>query len=222
MRLLQPWTRLKDQPTTWKTGETHWVAKRGYKVEVLQHPELQSVHAILQLKCIVAIARHHLNMDLLNAVGIASGVVQFAGHGFRLITDLHELYKCPSGQKSEYIELSIISQDLSHLANAIKAKFNGDQEPGEKTFIRLHGECMETNDELQDILNKLKLQGTTKIKLVADGLRVAFGQIAAAGDIEKLADRLSQIREQMNVALMYLLLSVTPPFYNIWHVLCKN
>lgn len=40
---------------------------------------------------------------------------------------------------------------------------------------------------------------------------ITLRQVTTAGDIEKLADRLSGIRQQMDVALLYLLLSVVPP-----------
>ncbi|PNP58257.1 hypothetical protein THARTR1_01772 [Trichoderma harzianum] len=145
-------------------------------------------------------------MDPVNAVGIAAAVVQFADFGFRLIYSAYELYKSPSGQRSEYIDLSVVSQDLVRLANAIRAKLDESQGPGGEVFIRLYRECKSTNSELQSILKKLRVRGSGKIELAADGLRVAFRQVAAAGDIEKLADRLSQIRQQMNVGLLYLLL----------------
>ncbi|QYS92888.1 NACHT domain-containing protein [Trichoderma simmonsii] len=146
-------------------------------------------------------------MDPVNAVGIAAAVVQFADFGFRLINSAYELYNSPSGQRSEYIELSAVSQDLSSLADAIRAKLDENQGSVGEVFTRLHRQCKSTNDELQSILSKLKVKaGSNKIELAADGLRVAFRQVAAAGDIDKLANRLNQIREQMNVGLVYLLL----------------
>ncbi|PTB60142.1 hypothetical protein M431DRAFT_502264 [Trichoderma harzianum CBS 226.95] len=146
-------------------------------------------------------------MDPVNAVGIAAAVVQFADFGFRLVKSAWELYKSPSGQASEYIELSAVSQDLSSLADAVKAKLDESQGSIGEVFTRLYRECKATNDELQSILSNLRVKaGSNKIELAADGLRVAFRQVAAAGDIEKLADRLSQIRQQMDVGLLYLLL----------------
>ncbi|KAK4070987.1 uncharacterized protein Triagg1_6354 [Trichoderma aggressivum f. europaeum] len=135
-----------------------------------------------------------------------AAVVQFADFGFCLVYSAWELYKSPSGQQSGYIDLSVVSQDLLSLANAIRAKLDESQESGGEVFVRLYRECKSTNNELQSILKKLKVRGSSKIELAADGLRVAFRQVAAAGDIEKLADRLSQIRQQMNVGLLYLLL----------------
>ncbi len=162
-------------------------------------------------------------MDPLSALAVAAAVVQFADFGFRLIRSAHELYKSPSGQSSEYVELFTISQDLTRLANAVKTKLGENQGSAGEVFLRLCQECASTNDELQGMLDKLKAQGSTKIARAADGCMVAFRQVAAAGDIEKLADRLGQIRQQMNVTLLYLLLSVNiPPFFDIRHVTCNG
>ena len=149
-------------------------------------------------------------MDPLSAFSTAAAVVQFVDFGYRLVKGAHELYTSPVGQKSEYIELSVVSQDLSNLADAVKAKLGENAGPPEEV-LRICRECASTNDELQQILRKLKAQGDTKFALAADSWRVALRQATTAGDIEKLADRLSQIREQMNVALLYLLLSVVSP-----------
>ncbi|KAL5088952.1 hypothetical protein Trisim1_006098 [Trichoderma cf. simile WF8] len=145
-------------------------------------------------------------MDPANAVGIAAAVVQFADFGFRLVKSAHELSKSPSGQAPEYINLSEVSDDLSRLADAIGAKINNIQGPAGDVFLRLRDRCKSTNDDLQSILNRLKAQGTTKIELAADGLRVAFRQVAAAGEIERLANLLNQIRQEMNMAMLYMLL----------------
>ncbi|KAH6845792.1 hypothetical protein B0I37DRAFT_381153 [Chaetomium sp. MPI-CAGE-AT-0009] len=144
-------------------------------------------------------------MDPLTALSTAAAVVQFADFGFRLVKSAHELYTSPAGQKSEYIQLSIVSHDLSRLADAVKAKLGGNETaPGE--ILRLCRECALTNDELQGMLGKLKARGDTKLALAADSWRVTIRQVATAGDIEKLANRLSEIRQQMNMALLYLLL----------------
>ncbi|EHK22896.1 uncharacterized protein TRIVIDRAFT_149971, partial [Trichoderma virens Gv29-8] len=84
-------------------------------------------------------------------------------------------------------------------------KFDENQGLAGEIFLRLHDECQTTNDELKRILDRLKARGSTKIALAADGLKVAFRQVAAAGDIEKLAHRLDRIRQQINVGLLHTL-----------------
>lgn len=189
--------------------------------EVLQHLEASSCShktatALKFLLRVLTIARDPWDMDPLSALAIAAAVVQFADFGFRLLKSAHELYKSPSGQRSDYIELSIVSQDLSRLADAVRAKLGEHAGLAGEVFLRLCGDCASTKDELQNMLDKLRAQGCTKIALAADSWRVTFRQVAAAGDVKKLAHRLDQIRQQMNVTLLYLLLSAHPqPFSDI-------
>ncbi|EHK40223.1 hypothetical protein TRIATDRAFT_41622, partial [Trichoderma atroviride IMI 206040] len=155
---------------------------------------------------ILTIARNRSDMDAVSALGVAAAVVQFADFGYRLIKRAHELYKSPTGQYLEHIELSVVSQDLLRLADDIGAKLGENKGSAAEIYVRLHGECMSTNDELQSILSKLEAKGSTKIKLAADIIRAMFREVAAASDIEKLANRLGEIRQQMNVAMLYMLL----------------
>ncbi|KAK3299633.1 uncharacterized protein B0H64DRAFT_102915 [Chaetomium fimeti] len=144
-------------------------------------------------------------MDPLTALSTAAAVVQFADFGYRLVKNAHELYTSPQGQKSKHIELSIVSHDLSRLADAVEAKLGDNEGPGGEV-LRLCRECASTNHELQEILGKLKARGKTKVALAVDSWRVTLKQVATADNIEKLANRLNLIRQQMNVALLYLLL----------------
>ncbi|UKZ65081.1 uncharacterized protein TrAtP1_006283 [Trichoderma atroviride] len=120
-------------------------------------------------------------MDAVSALGVAAAVVQFADFGYRLIKRAHELYKSPTGQYLEHIELSVVSQDLLRLADDIGAKLGENKGSAAEIYVRLHGES-------------------------ADIIRAMFREVAAASDIEKLANRLGEIRQQMNVAMLYMLL----------------
>ncbi|KAK3305673.1 uncharacterized protein B0T15DRAFT_556009 [Chaetomium strumarium] len=133
--------------------------------------------------------------DPLSALSVAAAVVQFADFGFRLLKSTRELYKSPSGQKAAHIELSVVSQNLSRLAAFVEAKIEENAGPSAQVFLGLCRECASTNDELQEILSKVEARGSTNVMLAAD----------TAGDIERLANRLASIRQQMNSALLYLL-----------------
>jgi hypothetical protein len=143
-------------------------------------------------------------MDPLSALSVAAAVVQFADFGSRLVKNVVELYQ--SGQKRDHVELSVVSQDLSRLAASVESKIAGNRSVAGEVFLRLVGECAAVNDELQAILEKLKARGDTKIALAADSWMVALRQVVAAKDIENLVRRLGEVRQQMNVALLYLLL----------------
>lgn len=158
-------------------------------------------------------------MDPVSALGIAAAVVQFADFGSRFIKSAHELYKSPTGQAPEYINLSNVSKNLLHLADTVKAKLDKYEGPTVASFDYVYRECKSTNDELQRILNELKVRGSTTIEVAADALRVAFQQVIRAGDIEGLENRLDNIRQEVNVAMLYMLLLVIPhpsPTSDMW------
>ncbi|KAK4234592.1 hypothetical protein C8A03DRAFT_37625 [Achaetomium macrosporum] len=150
-------------------------------------------------------------MEPLSALSVAAAVVQFADFGCQLVKSAHELYNSQPSQKSECIEFSIVSRELSRLAASVGTKLGDNIGRSAEVFVYIWRACASTIDELQGMLSKLKALGSIKVSLAADSWKVALRQVTAAGDIERLASRLAQIREWMNSALLYLLLSVFLP-----------
>ncbi|KAL7916601.1 hypothetical protein GGI35DRAFT_46747 [Trichoderma velutinum] len=150
-------------------------------------------------------------MDPVSAIGIAAAVVQFADFGFRFIKSALELSKSPSSQPPRWVNLSEVAKDLLRLLNAVKAKSDENKGPAVEIFENLKARCASINKELQEMLGILTVhedvvQGSTKIELTLDRLRVAYHQVRFAGEIEQLANRLVDIRQEMNVAMLYMLL----------------
>ncbi|KAK3375813.1 hypothetical protein B0T24DRAFT_617096 [Lasiosphaeria ovina] len=162
-------------------------------------------------------------MDPLTALSVAAAVVQFADFGCRLLRRAYEIYESPKNQSAKNIELSTVSRDLAHLVQDVELKLgengnetenrNGqgqaqsqeEQYPNE-AFMRLCRECRETNGQLQAIIGKLQARGTNRLSLAASSWMVALRQVAAAGDLDRLTERLNQIRQQIMVALLSQLL----------------
>jgi len=170
-------------------------------------------------------------MDPLTALSISAAVVQFCDFGYRLLKNAHEISKSASGEVTEYIELSAVSCDLTALVDDVECKLgqyksmSGEtaQHIGstaqsgldeikahrgstEDVFFRLCRECRETQHELQTILRKLRGQGHSKLAVAASSWMAALRAVVAASDIEALAERLSQLRQQIMLALLSLLL----------------
>ena len=145
-------------------------------------------------------------MDPLSALSIAAAVVQFADFGVRLVKNAVELYQAPSGQKRHHLDLAIVSQDLLGFVGSLESKIKDRRNVAGEVFLRLAGECASINNELQAILEKLRARGTTKIALAVDSWVVALKQVGYTGDVDVLARRMGEVRQQMNVALLYLLL----------------
>ncbi|KAK0709320.1 hypothetical protein B0T26DRAFT_652605, partial [Lasiosphaeria miniovina] len=164
-------------------------------------------------------------MDPLTALSVAAAVVQFADFGCRLLRRAYEIYESPKNQSAKNIELSTVSRDLAHLVQDVELKLGGngnetenrkgqgrgqaqsreEQHPNE-AFMRLCRECRETNDQLQVIIGKLQARGSNRLSLAASSWMVALRQAAAAGDLDRLTERLNQIRQQIMVALLSQLL----------------
>jgi hypothetical protein len=145
-------------------------------------------------------------MDPLSALSIAAAVVQFADFGVRLVKNAVELYQAPAGQKRDHLDLAIVSQDLLQLTDSIDSKIKEKHHVAGEVFVRLAGECASINNELQAILEKLRARGTTRLALAVDSWVVALKQVGYTGDLDVLARRMGEVRQQMNVALLYLLL----------------
>jgi hypothetical protein len=59
-------------------------------------------------------------IDPMSALSIAAGVVQFVDFGKNLLSASYEIYRSPSGETSEEVELSTIAKDLTALITQIK------------------------------------------------------------------------------------------------------
>jgi len=147
-------------------------------------------------------------MDPLSALSISAAVIQFVEFGHGLITNTLKIYKSASGDESNHVELSIMSKDLSTLAADVEARFAGHGGLAGDMFRRLHQDCKTAHHELENILRKLEARGTTKLALVRSSFLAALKQVTTGADIQALADRLNEIRQQMMVALLSLLMYV--------------
>jgi hypothetical protein len=143
-------------------------------------------------------------MDPLSALAISAAVVQFADVGFRLFRSARDAYKSQMAQSSLGVALTNTGNDLSRLAEDVKAKQKQGGAP-EDVFVRLCDECQDANRELQEIFGKLRARGSG-IALAVDSARVAFEEVVSTSKIKNIEVRLSNIREQMMIAILSLLL----------------
>ncbi|KAI0136317.1 hypothetical protein BJ170DRAFT_677196 [Xylariales sp. AK1849] len=137
-------------------------------------------------------------MDPLGALSVAAAVVQFAEFGYNFVKGTRDIYKSSTGRAREHIELSVVSGDL--------LKDGWPDGVGPDYLKRLCRERKETRDDLEVILGKLQARGTSRISLATSSLFAALRSVSAAGEIEKLTERLSQIRQQAMMAVLTLLL----------------
>lgn len=148
-------------------------------------------------------------MDPLSALSVAAAVVQFVDYGTRILTDAREIYKSSWGQTPKNLELSTVAIDLSQLSDEVDSRSSRlSLEKGresEEVFLRLCRECKEISDDLQGSLTKLQARGTNRLELTASSLFVALKGVWSAKKVEKLKERLNQVRQQMMMAVLVFL-----------------
>lgn len=150
-------------------------------------------------------------MDPLSALSISAVVVQFADFGYRLLKGAHEIYTSPTGQSANEIQLSAVFDDLSRISSEVKTKLTAMEEQvalsssSVEVFLSLARQCEEAGKSLQAIFSKFDRQGS-KIKLAGRSWAAVLKEFAADTEIKQLQVRLHNIREQMMIALLSLLL----------------
>ncbi|KAI1081289.1 hypothetical protein F5B20DRAFT_588842 [Whalleya microplaca] len=156
-------------------------------------------------------------MDPLSILSVAAAAIQFLDFGSRVLTDTREAYASSLGQSHNNLELSKISEDFTSLTEDAIFKLNDHEliysernkhitrNYRAKTQDLLFQFCREAsniNEELQQLLAKLRARGTTKLELAANSLFVALKGILSAEKIQKLKDRIDQTRQQIMTAML--------------------
>ncbi|RYP39605.1 hypothetical protein DL767_002153 [Monosporascus sp. MG133] len=152
-------------------------------------------------------------MEPLSALGVAAAVVQFAHFGYNVIKGSYDVYESSSHQ------IATVSHDLSRLLENAEAKLKEEWPcqpvPPSPTydggspvdiFRRLCRECREINSALDKLFAQLVPRGESRLALAASSLAVELKKISRAGEIDRLAERLNQVRQQTMSAILVLLL----------------
>ncbi|RYP43141.1 hypothetical protein DL770_011821 [Monosporascus sp. CRB-9-2] len=158
-------------------------------------------------------------MEPLSALSVAAAVVQFAHFGYNVIKGSYDVYESSSRRIANGIEPATISHDLTRLLENAEAKLedewprqpvplsptNDAGSPGD-IFRRLCSECRDIKSALDEIFAKLVPRGNTRVALAASSFAVELKRISVAGEVDRLAERLSQVRQQTMTAILVLLL----------------
>ncbi|RYP48317.1 hypothetical protein DL768_005773 [Monosporascus sp. mg162] len=158
-------------------------------------------------------------MEPLSALSIAAAVVQFADFGYHVVKGTYDAYESSSSRVINDIELATVSHDLSQLLLNAEAKLEnrwpGQEAPSSPTndagstediFRRLCCECRKIKSALDEIFAKLVPRGNSRVASAASSIAVELKRISGAGEIDRLAERLDQVRQQTMSAMLVLLL----------------
>ncbi|KAK5624423.1 hypothetical protein RRF57_000139 [Xylaria bambusicola] len=154
-------------------------------------------------------------MDPLTILSVAAAVAQFLDFTSGIIVNTKEAYESSVGQIQNDIDLSKIAHDFSSLTHNLSSKMpklmqedNSDntalkvEKDAIDILLRLCRESKAINKEIQAVLTKLRVQGTTKIRLAAESFVVALRRVWSTDKIQQLEHRLDENRKQITMAML--------------------
>ncbi|KAI8963342.1 hypothetical protein F5Y11DRAFT_148903 [Daldinia sp. FL1419] len=137
--------------------------------------------------------------DPFTALGTASSVLAFVEFSWKLLTNTYSTYKSATGESEDARVLFRIAEDATRFGNAITMA------PGcEADLRRLVEEAKSIAEELLDILEKLKVQGT---KTAWKSFVVALNELWQSSEVKSLSERLTKLQNAMILHIQKLLLN---------------
>jgi hypothetical protein len=137
-------------------------------------------------------------MDPITAIGFAASILTFVDFSVEIITGTKEVIK--SGSTTENAHVDVVINDLHDVTKKISSSPVGIL--NDEKLISLAGGCQVVSKELQDLLEKLKVQtGSSKWKII----RIALRSMRKKEDVAGLEKRLTGYRSQILLRLLLIL-----------------
>ena len=153
-------------------------------------------------------------MDPLNALSVASSVVQFVDFGRQLLSASYEIYRSPSGISSKNVDLGTISKDLTDLVAQIKEKVGPsasirlDKSTAEYRLAEISKECEMILKEFKEALEKLGTQRRsekTAFEMARGAILIALKDVWSASTVDRMRKRLENQKERLVHATLFCL-----------------
>ncbi|KAF6815197.1 hypothetical protein CSOJ01_03649 [Colletotrichum sojae] len=138
-------------------------------------------------------------MDPVTAIVLASGILAFVEISAKVISGTLEVAR--SGSLAENAHVGAIVDDLQQAAGELKGRLP-DHSRHAESLNSLASECRSVADELQGLLQKLKVEcGSSKWKPI----NVTIRSMRKGGNVAQLEGRLEKCRSQILLRLMMIL-----------------
>jgi hypothetical protein len=150
-------------------------------------------------------------MDPLNALSVASSVVQFVDFGRHLLSASYEIYRSPSGESAKNVDLRTISKDLTDLVAQIKDKVGPsasiqlDKSTAEYQLAEISKECEWILKEFKGALEKLGRQRRSKktaFEMARGAILIALKDVWNASTVDRMRERLENQKRRLMDATM--------------------
>lgn len=116
-------------------------------------------------------------MDPISALSVAAAVVAFVEFGWNVAHATYDIRCAAIGQPAEILRLAATSSELSSIASTARDKLKslGSSFPRQaESFEHLATECAGAEEKLKEALNKLTVNGTTRMMRAGSRLRVGL------------------------------------------------
>ncbi|KAJ3454194.1 hypothetical protein MRS44_018088 [Fusarium solani] len=145
-------------------------------------------------------------MDPITAFQVAGTVVTFVEFAYNLISETRTIYKSPDGRKPDVAPLSTVIKDLAGIGDqvtkALDASTSRASTASDETLIRLCRECQDITIEIRTVLGSLQARGTSRLDHAKASVVIAAKSMWSKSKLEKLEQRLQQIRSEMMMAML--------------------
>lgn len=139
-------------------------------------------------------------MDPLNAISLASSIVQFVDFSLELIRGAREIQT--AGDVKENKTLEAVTSEMKRLSLTLSSSSNSPQSEDEKGLCRLAEECKVLSDQILQLLKKIQPKDPkSKYHSVRSALKNKLHQKEKAD----LDNRLDRCRSQLGLQLNFLM-----------------
>ena len=130
-------------------------------------------------------------MDGASTIGLLAAILQFVDVGQKFLSHCVELYQSSEGTLKEYDALGKVTEDFALLNKKLQ---NTSVTTSDEALRRLCESCAVTAKELLAGLNRIK---TTAKHSKRESIKAAFRSVWSKKDIEHLAKRLADFRQEL-------------------------
>jgi hypothetical protein len=153
-------------------------------------------------------------MDPLNALAVASSVVQFVEFGRHLLSASYEIYRSPSGESAKNFDLRAISKDLTDLVAQIKermgpsASIQLNKSTAEYQLAEISKEFEMILKEFKGALDKLERRRRSKktgFEMARGAILTALKDVWNASTVDRMRERLENQKHRLMDATLFCL-----------------
>jgi len=134
----------------------------------------------------------------MEAVGLASAILNFVDIGFKIVRNTYEIYNSATGATQQNIHVSMVITDLESVTRRLSCN---PSITCDKELVDLSGKCRSLSQDLVQLLQTLQPKNDSRRQTFA----AAWAAMRKQKDVDAIEKRLVQYREQIILHLLLVL-----------------